>query len=141
MTENEAQVSPAIAPTFQVRRAIALKPDGARSYNGLGNALSALRDFLISGEKEYLDKYRDYYQFHQQRVAELKQQEANFTEAQKGIWSLFEEMLSRRTAAGFLSEDIEPETGELWGNYPQTYSLAGLINCALLLSRPWSAVR
>lgn len=55
--------------------------------------------------------------------------------------ALFEEMLSRRTAAGLLSEDIDPETGELWGNYPQTYSLAGLINCALLLSRPWSAVR
>ena len=55
--------------------------------------------------------------------------------------ALFEEMLSRRTAAGYLSEDIDPETGELWGNYPQTYSLAGLINCALLLSRPWSAVR
>lgn len=55
--------------------------------------------------------------------------------------ALFEEMLSRRTTAGLLSEDIDPETGELWGNYPQTYSLAGLINCALLLSRPWSAVR
>lgn len=55
--------------------------------------------------------------------------------------TLFEEMLSRRTAAGFLSEDIDPETGELWGNYPQTYSLAGLINCALLLSKPWSEVR
>ncbi|PZF75512.1 glycoside hydrolase family 15 protein [Aestuariivirga litoralis] len=55
--------------------------------------------------------------------------------------ALFEEMLSRRTAAGLLSEDIDPESGELWGNYPQTYSLAGLINCALLLSRPWSAVR
>jgi GH15 family glucan-1,4-alpha-glucosidase len=55
--------------------------------------------------------------------------------------SLFEEMLSRRTASGLLSEDIDPDTGELWGNYPQTYSLAGLINCALLLSRPWSAIR
>lgn len=55
--------------------------------------------------------------------------------------ALFEEMLSRRTAAGLLSEDIDPATGELWGNYPQTYSLVGLINCAVLLSRPWSAVR
>jgi GH15 family glucan-1,4-alpha-glucosidase len=54
---------------------------------------------------------------------------------------LFEEMLSRRTAAGLLSEDIDPATGELWGNYPQTYSLVGLINCAVLLSRPWSSVR
>jgi GH15 family glucan-1,4-alpha-glucosidase len=55
--------------------------------------------------------------------------------------SLFEEMLSRRTAAGLLSEDIDPVSGELWGNYPQTYSLVGLINCAGLLSKPWSAIR
>jgi GH15 family glucan-1,4-alpha-glucosidase len=54
---------------------------------------------------------------------------------------LFEEMLSRRTAAGLLSEDIDSSTGELWGNYPQTYSLVGLINCAVLLSKPWSTVR
>ncbi|MFA5965684.1 MAG: glycoside hydrolase family 15 protein [Sphingomonas sp.] len=55
--------------------------------------------------------------------------------------ALFEEMISRRTAAGLLSEDIDPLSGELWGNYPQTYSLVGLINCAVLLSKPWSAVR
>ena len=54
---------------------------------------------------------------------------------------LFEEMLSRRTAAGLLSEDIDPVSGELWGNYPQTYSLVGLINCAVLLSKPWSTIR
>ena len=54
---------------------------------------------------------------------------------------LFEEMLSRRTPAGLLSEDIDPATGELWGNYPQTYSLVGIINCAALLSKPWNAVR
>jgi GH15 family glucan-1,4-alpha-glucosidase len=55
--------------------------------------------------------------------------------------ALFEEMLSRRTAAGLLSEDIDPQTGELWGNYPQTYSLVGMINCAVLLSKPWSSIR
>ena len=55
--------------------------------------------------------------------------------------ALFEEMLTRRTAAGLLSEDIDPKTGELWGNYPQTYSLVGMINCAVLLSHPWSTVR
>jgi pentatricopeptide repeat protein len=54
---------------------------------------------------------------------------------------LFEEMLSRRTSAGLLSEDTDFQTGEAWGNYPQTYSLAGLINCAVLLSEPWSTVR
>ncbi|QIK95358.1 glycoside hydrolase family 15 protein [Sphingomonas sp. HDW15A] len=54
---------------------------------------------------------------------------------------LYELMLDRLTPAGLLSEDTDFQTGELWGNYPQTYSLVGLINCAGLLSRPWSAVR
>jgi len=54
---------------------------------------------------------------------------------------LFEEMLERRTHAGLLSEDAALQDGTLWGNYPQTYSLVGLINCAVLLSRPWSSVR
>ncbi|MEZ6021908.1 MAG: hypothetical protein R3C16_00425 [Hyphomonadaceae bacterium] len=55
--------------------------------------------------------------------------------------SVFEKMLSLRTNAGLLSEDCDFETGEAWGNYPQTYSLAGLINCAVLLSKPWSTIR
>jgi GH15 family glucan-1,4-alpha-glucosidase len=54
---------------------------------------------------------------------------------------LYEAMLDRLTPAGLLSEDTDFKTGELWGNYPQTYSLVGLINCAGLLSRPWSSVR
>lgn len=54
---------------------------------------------------------------------------------------LLEEMIERRTPAGLLSEDIDPSTGELWGNYPQTYSLVGLINSAMLLSKPWTEVR
>ncbi|HEY0625552.1 MAG TPA: glycoside hydrolase family 15 protein [Allosphingosinicella sp.] len=55
--------------------------------------------------------------------------------------ALYESMLDRLTPAGLLSEDTDFETGELWGNYPQTYSLVGLINCAGLLSRPWSSIR
>jgi GH15 family glucan-1,4-alpha-glucosidase len=55
--------------------------------------------------------------------------------------ALYEKMLERRTPAGMLSEDSDFTTGALWGNYPQTYSLVGVINCAVLLSRPWSAVR
>jgi GH15 family glucan-1,4-alpha-glucosidase len=55
--------------------------------------------------------------------------------------ALFEEMLTRRTSAGLLSEDIDPVTGELWGNYPQTYSLVGMINCAAMLSKPWTSIR
>jgi GH15 family glucan-1,4-alpha-glucosidase len=65
----------------------------------------------------------------------------HFTGRSADARALFEEMLARRTAAGLLSEDIDPVTYELWGNYPQTYSLVGMINCAVLLSKPWSAIR
>jgi len=51
--------------------------------------------------------------------------------------ALFEEMLKRRNALGLMSEDLAPESGELWGNYPQTYSMVGIVNCAMRLSRPW----
>jgi GH15 family glucan-1,4-alpha-glucosidase len=50
---------------------------------------------------------------------------------------LFENMLSRRNRLGLLSEDLDPETGELWGNFPQTYSMVGLINAAMRLSKGW----
>ena len=32
---------------------------------------------------------------------------------------------------------LEPIGGELWGNYPQTYSMVGLILCAMRLSSSW----
>jgi GH15 family glucan-1,4-alpha-glucosidase len=51
--------------------------------------------------------------------------------------ALFEAMLARRNRLGLLSEDVNPVTGELWGNFPQTYSMVGLINSATRLSIPW----
>lgn len=55
--------------------------------------------------------------------------------------TLFESVIRRLPASRLLSEDSDITTGEPWGNFPQTYSLVGLINCATLLSRPWSSVR
>ncbi|MFM9816867.1 UNVERIFIED_CONTAM: glycoside hydrolase family 15 protein [Spiribacter pallidus] len=51
--------------------------------------------------------------------------------------ALFENMLGHRTRLGLLSEDLDTQSGELWGNFPQTYSMVGLINSAMHLSRPW----
>ncbi|HRN88657.1 glycoside hydrolase family 15 protein [Hyphomicrobium sp.] len=51
---------------------------------------------------------------------------------------LLDELLSRRNAFGILSEDIHPETGQLWGNLPQTYSMAGIVNSCMNLSRNWA---
>ena len=50
---------------------------------------------------------------------------------------IFDAMLDARNPLGLLSEDIDPSTGELWGNYPQTYSLVGIINAATRLSESW----
>jgi GH15 family glucan-1,4-alpha-glucosidase len=50
---------------------------------------------------------------------------------------IFESVLARRNHFGLLSEDIHPETGELWGNFPQAYSMAGIINTATRLSSSW----
>jgi len=51
---------------------------------------------------------------------------------------LFTHMLACRTSLGLLSEDIDPRSGELWGNFPQTYSMVGLIQSAMRLSQPWT---
>jgi GH15 family glucan-1,4-alpha-glucosidase len=51
--------------------------------------------------------------------------------------ALFGHMLALRNHLGLLSEDADPETGEAWGNYPQTYSLVGIINAATRLSEGW----
>ena len=50
---------------------------------------------------------------------------------------MFENVLACRNHAGLLSEDLDPKSGELWGNFPQTYSMVGLISSAMRLSRSW----
>ena len=52
---------------------------------------------------------------------------------------MFTELLTYRNSFGIFSEDIHPTSQQLWGNIPQTYSMAGIINTAMGLSRPWDA--
>jgi GH15 family glucan-1,4-alpha-glucosidase len=53
--------------------------------------------------------------------------------------AIFETMLAARNHVGLLSEDTHPVTGEMWGNFPQTYSMVGIINAAVRLSAPWDS--
>ncbi len=53
--------------------------------------------------------------------------------------AIFETMLAARNHLGLLSEDTHPVTGEMWGNFPQTYSMVGIINAAVRLSAQWDA--
>lgn len=50
---------------------------------------------------------------------------------------LFVDALASRNRYGLLSEDVDPASGALFGNFPQTYSMAGLILTGQKLSRSW----
>ena len=47
---------------------------------------------------------------------------------------LFENMLRSGNHLGLFSEDTQPETGKMYGNFPQTYTHVGIIQTAKLLS-------
>ncbi len=50
---------------------------------------------------------------------------------------MFNDALRYRNRYGLLAEDVHLQTGEMCGNFPQTYSMAGLILTAMRLSRSW----
>ncbi|MFM2582595.1 HAMP domain-containing methyl-accepting chemotaxis protein [Vibrio campbellii] len=64
----------------------------ADSYTSLANALSALRDFLLYGLQDHLDKYHDLIKYHNQSVAEIDSKLDRLTDNDQSLWSLFKEM-------------------------------------------------
>mgnify|MGYP006266336671 CR=1 FL=1 len=52
----------------------------------------------------------------------------------------FEALLAVRNPLGLMAEDTDFKTGVPWGNFPQTYSMVGIINGAMRLSRPWEGL-
>ncbi|WP_330471978.1 methyl-accepting chemotaxis protein [Vibrio harveyi] len=64
----------------------------ADSYTSLANALSALRDFLLYGQQDHLDKYHDLIKYHNQTVAEIDSKLDRLTDNDQSLWSLFKEM-------------------------------------------------
>ena len=52
---------------------------------------------------------------------------------------LFENLLARHNRHGLIAEHLDIRTGEQWGNFVQTYSMVGLINAAIRLSKRWDA--
>lgn len=51
----------------------------------------------------------------------------------------FEALLAARNHLGLMSEDSSFTDGAAWGNFPQTYSMVGIVNGAMRLSRRWEA--
>jgi len=53
--------------------------------------------------------------------------------------SLFENLLAQRNRHGLHAEHLDVQTGEQWGNFVQTYSMVGLINASIRLSKRWDS--
>jgi len=54
--------------------------------------------------------------------------------------ALMEQLRVVNSPLGLLSEDIDPASGTMWGNFPQAYSHVGLIHAAFAASPRWSEI-
>jgi GH15 family glucan-1,4-alpha-glucosidase len=63
--------------------------------------------------------------------AELLALQGRLDDAQR----VFERLLTHANALGLFSEDIDADTGDLLGNFPQAYTHVGLIHAALTISQ------
>jgi GH15 family glucan-1,4-alpha-glucosidase len=52
--------------------------------------------------------------------------------------ALMERVLAGMSPLGLLSEDLDPITGVMWGNFPQAYSHVGLIHAGFAAAPRWS---
>jgi GH15 family glucan-1,4-alpha-glucosidase len=52
--------------------------------------------------------------------------------------TLLDRVRDIQSPLGLLSEDVDPDTGVMWGNFPQAYSHVGLIHAAFDASPRWS---
>ncbi|MCL9779899.1 methyl-accepting chemotaxis protein [Vibrio sp. S4M6] len=64
----------------------------ADSYNSLANALASMRDFLIYGNDEHIDKYTDFMKSHDKSVAEIERKSELLSSTGQSLWSLFKDM-------------------------------------------------
>jgi GH15 family glucan-1,4-alpha-glucosidase len=52
--------------------------------------------------------------------------------------SLMEQIRNVKSPLGLLSEDFDPVSNAMWGNFPQAYSHVGMIHAAFAASPRWS---
>ena len=113
---------------------VAKSPELARSH------LSVIEKELSLDRPGFLVRYKHKDDFGLQEAAFLMcgfwLAESLFClgDVEKGV-IIFENLLKTQNSLGLLSEDASPNDFSQWGNFPQTYSHVGVINCAFALHR------
>lgn len=64
----------------------------ADANNALGSALSSMRDYLIYGTEDHLERYNDYLALHRSLSQEIEQETVNMSSTAERLWSLTVEM-------------------------------------------------
>ncbi|WGV97973.1 methyl-accepting chemotaxis protein [Vibrio sp. YMD68] len=64
----------------------------ADSYTSLSNALASMRDFLLYGKQDHLNKYADFIKVHEKSVAEIESKKELLGSSDLVLWTLFHEM-------------------------------------------------
>ncbi|MCK6263518.1 methyl-accepting chemotaxis protein [Vibrio sp. ZSDE26] len=64
----------------------------ADSYTSLSNALASMRDFLLYGKQDFLNKYADFIQVHEKSVAEIESMKSLISSNDIVLWNLFKDM-------------------------------------------------
>ncbi|MGC9404402.1 HAMP domain-containing methyl-accepting chemotaxis protein [Vibrio genomosp. F10 str. 9ZC157] len=64
----------------------------ADSYTSLSNALASMRDFLLYGKQDHLNKYADFINVHEKSVAEIESKKELLDSSDVVLWTLFNEM-------------------------------------------------
>jgi len=54
--------------------------------------------------------------------------------------ALMDRVRDVQSPLGLLSEDVDPKSGAMWGNFPQAYSHVGMIHAAFAASPRWAEV-
>ena len=132
------------------------KEKGTRDEMGIGSVRDAFADLFFPGTSTIQTRARYflfvpwvYLQLEQRRVPSseiawrARDMEIGLIDALAALGrreearERYQDALSLRNSYGLLAEDIHPQTGALWGNFPQTYSMAGVILSAMRLSQSW----
>ncbi|MDE1463124.1 methyl-accepting chemotaxis protein [Spartinivicinus poritis] len=84
----------------------------ADSHSSLSNSISSIRDFVITSDNDFAEKYQENWKKNQVRLEQLKEMTYLFTDTESRIWKLYLEM--RQMFAPLPEEIIKRRKAKDW---------------------------